>query len=135
MALPRRSAAGGITGLHRLLTEHGEALEADLAEHYGKRLRDLITGAMTWRELACYVKGLPQESRVAREMHGEVASWSTTDRILADVFDVLAVANWQRGGNKNAPRPQAYPRPKDKQALQALGRRLKKLKQNGAQGD
>ncbi|MEU1506427.1 hypothetical protein [Kitasatospora sp. NPDC005748] len=31
--------------------------------------------------------------------------------MLADLWDVLASANWQRGGDKNQPRPGPYPRP------------------------
>lgn len=89
---------------------------------------------MTWREAVSYVKGLPDSCRVAEAMHGQIVAWGVTDVILADIFDVLAQANWQRGGNKNAPRPNPYPRPRSKKALEALGNRLRLLKDRGTHG-
>jgi hypothetical protein len=89
---------------------------------------------MTWRELACYVKGLPDTCRVARSIAGDVAGWSSTERILADIFDVLAIANWQRMGDKNRSRPQPYPRPQDKRVRDAIGRGLKRLKKGVQDG-
>lgn len=69
-----------------------------------------------------------------RALLGDVAEWGQTDRLLADVFDAIAVGNWQRGGNKNAPRPKPYPRPRSKPDIEALGRRLKQLKAKGDVG-
>lgn len=37
--------------------------------------------------------------------------WELTDTLLAHIADLLAGANWQRAGNKNAPRPKPIPRP------------------------
>lgn len=124
--------AGGIAGLHGLLSEHGEAIEADLRHYYQRRLRDLATGEMTWREFRCYLNELPDECRLARSVAGEIAGWGPQERILADIYDVLADANWQRGGNKNQTRPKPYPRPVDKRAVEALGRRLRKLKRGSS---
>ena len=39
------------------------------------------------------------------------ATWTQTDFILADIFDVLAAANWQRGKKSTSPKPTPYPRP------------------------
>lgn len=33
--------------------------------------------------------------------------------MLADIFDVLTLANWQRGGAKAKHKPERYPRPGD----------------------
>lgn len=38
--------------------------------------------------------------------------WTQTEHLLAGIFDVLRVANWQRSGRR-ANRPQAVPRPGD----------------------
>jgi hypothetical protein len=43
-------------------------------------------------------------------MAGEGAEWGITDHLLANVVDVLAIANWQRGGGKGS-RPPRVPRP------------------------
>lgn len=76
---------------------------------------------------------LPHGSATARAIHGESADWGPAEMILANIFDALAVGNWQRGGNKDATRPKPYPRPVSKQATAALGRRLKRLKQKGGE--
>lgn len=44
-------------------------------------------------------------------VHGPPAIWTTADYMLAAVIDLLAGANWQRAGKKNAPRPKPVPRP------------------------
>lgn len=45
-------------------------------------------------------------------MH-EARDWSPTDYILANVYDALASANWQRAGDQHAERPRPLPRPGD----------------------
>ncbi|MFD7410616.1 hypothetical protein [Kitasatospora purpeofusca] len=74
------------------------------------RLADLATGRLTWMELAALVRGLPPTSRLRTALDGRPA-WSQTDYLLADIWDVLASANWQRGADKHTPRPGPYPRP------------------------
>ncbi|MFJ4799205.1 hypothetical protein [Kitasatospora purpeofusca] len=74
------------------------------------RLADLGTGRLTWTELVALVRGLPPTSRLRAALDGRPA-WGQTDYLLADIFDVLAGANWQRGGDKTTPRPKPYPRP------------------------
>lgn len=58
-------------------------------------------------------------SATCRAMHGE--RWELTDQLLATVVDVLQVANWQRQGKKNAPRPKRLKRPWEKNNSQNLG--------------
>jgi len=42
---------------------------------------------------------------------GEHATWDVKAHLLAGIFDVLAVANWQRGGDENAKKPERLARP------------------------
>lgn len=51
-----------------------------------------------------------------RSVHGPVADWNASDHLLAVVADLLAAANWQRGGDKKKPRPKPLPRPGDVKA-------------------
>jgi len=118
-----RCDAGGIAGLVRLLTEYGEAVEADLQRFYGVDLRDLWRpgGSLTWRRLRALVVSLPVESALSAALPDRDADddtpaprprWSHTDHLLADVFDAVTAGNWQRAGDPKAPRPQPYPRPR-----------------------
>jgi hypothetical protein len=51
------------------------------------------------------------ESALAREQEGDEShQWNLNEYLLAGIFDVLAAANWQRGGGKG-PRPKQIPRP------------------------
>jgi hypothetical protein len=45
-------------------------------------------------------------------MYGEAADWSTDTHLLANVVDLLAGANWQRGGGGSARRPKPLQRPR-----------------------
>lgn len=84
---------------------------------YGVRLRDLFVGPpedprLTMSELLDYVRGLPMDGAVGREVAGTSADWETTDYLLANVVDLLAAANWQRSGRKSGkPKPIKRPRP------------------------
>lgn len=37
--------------------------------------------------------------------------WGPGEHILAGIYDGIQGGNWQRGGNKNAPKPKPLPRP------------------------
>jgi hypothetical protein len=109
-----RRQRGGIAGLLRLVAEHGEAIEADLPAHYpGVRLKHLFTGELTWRELGVFLRGLPPASRLRTALNGGQPAWTGEQYILADIFDALAQANWQRGGDAKKRLPKSYPRPGD----------------------
>jgi hypothetical protein len=79
------------------------------------RLRDLFTGGLTWAELGIYIRGLPPTCRLRAALAEDGRqAWTATEHLLADIWDVLAAANWQRGnaGQKQpGPRPKGYPRP------------------------
>lgn len=114
------SDTGGIQGLVELLDEHGEAVEYDLIA-LGLRLRDLGTERLTWRDLFVIVRQSPRTTALNRERLGEAADWSLTEHLLAGVFDLLAGANWQRSGDKHAPRPKPIARPGSKSEGTSLG--------------
>ncbi len=102
MAEALRDGAGGILGLVRLLSEHGEALEADLRETYGVRLGDLFARdtcgrpLLTWRELCGYVRQLPPRARLRLAMGDTDGVWGLQEHLQALTIDELRVANWQR---------------------------------------
>lgn len=58
-------------------------------------------------------------SASSRAIHGE--HWGTTDQLLAVVIDLLNVGNWQRQGNKNAPKPKRFPRPWERTRSRRFG--------------
>ncbi len=66
---------------------------------------------LTWRELLGYIKRLPRDSAYGWERHGEAAAWTFDTHLLATIVDLLAGANWQRGGDNRKPRPTPLPRP------------------------
>lgn len=66
---------------------------------------------MTWRRLSVLIEHLPAQSATGRAMHGDDADWTLTDYLLAGSFDALQIANWQRAGDRKAPRPRPFPRP------------------------
>ena len=57
------------------------------------------------------VKQSPRDSAVHRSVGGEDHAWGLSEQLLAALFDVLAVANWQRGGDNNAKKPEPLKRP------------------------
>ncbi|MFF0777097.1 hypothetical protein [Streptomyces sp. NPDC003720] len=104
------------------MREHGEAVEADLRQHYGVRLRDLhLRDAhghrrMTWRELRCYIRQLPSDARTRIATGDEDSIWGLQEHLTAVVIDELRAANWQRANegaekSKLSPRPKPFPRP------------------------
>ena len=120
----KRQAAGKIIGLAVLLTEHGEAIEADLVAA-GWTLDD-VPARLPWRSFYAYVAHLPNDSALKRELNGENGEWSTllkTNAILADLYDLLsgfatAFAK-SRGGHPKAPKP--YKRPGAQSGQQHIG--------------
>ncbi len=88
MAAPFGDRVGGIRSLHRLLTEHGEAIEADLRRYYQRSLTDLATGAMSIRELIAYVRHMPPGSALQACTDGHM--WDINGFLLADLYGVWA---------------------------------------------
>ncbi|WAB09125.1 tail assembly chaperone [Arthrobacter phage Eesa] len=115
---------GGICSLAGLLEDHGEAIEYDLLV-MGRRLDDLGTELLTWRDLLVVVKQSGPSSALARALQPELAAWAN-GQVLADLLatavDLLAGANWQRQGKKSAPKPKRVKRPGVDNGEQKYGR-------------
>ena len=120
MAEGLRGHGGGILGLVDLLEEHREALDYDLLT-LGLDLNDVGSRHLDWRRLRAVVTYLPATSALGRSVHGDAASWSTTDYLLAAAADALAAGNWQRGGGKGR-RPKPIPRPGDEDSTKTSKR-------------
>lgn len=98
--------------LAAVLSKHGEALEFDLLRYCSLDLLDFYrrNGKLTLRRLGVCFRHLPADSATRHAM-GD--GWTTDAYLLANVIDALTIANWQRGGNKNAARPKPVLRPGD----------------------
>lgn len=60
------------------------------------------------------------------QIHGPQALWSASDYLLANIFDLLAGANWQRGGGKGR-KPQPFPRPKSAVEMRRVRRQMERM--------
>lgn len=75
----------------------------------GRRLDDLGTLALSWRDLLVITRNAPRGSALSRAVNG--ADWGPAEYLLALVVDVLQSGNWQRAGKPNAPKPKPLQRP------------------------
>lgn len=57
------------------------------------------------------VKQSPRDSAIYRSIIGPDHEWDLSTHIWAGIFDLLAAANWQRGGDENAKKPERLARP------------------------
>lgn len=95
-----------------LLREHAGALEADFQRYYQVDLGGLWRGEFTPRRAARLASNLPTGARVW--LSAEIdAAWTVGEHLAAQQVDLLAGANWQRGGKGDPPKP--FPRPGDEQ--------------------
>jgi hypothetical protein len=73
------------------------------------RLRDLVTGDLTHRELIAYIKHLPMEGAVGRVVLGDAAAWTPEMHRLTDIADLLSfghyIAATVAGGKAKRPKP------------------------------
>ena len=103
--------------LAKFCEEHDRALNYDLLTQTNYQLDD-VGGSLSWGAFRSFIYGLRTDSALARDL-GKATGWEdtlTTNKILADIFDMLQVinANIMRigGGKKTKIKP--YPRPWDK---------------------
>lgn len=72
---------------------------------------------MTFRRLLRVIlPNLPRSSAFKRALNPVGADWTPTTYVLADMYDVLQGANWQRqneGAKNPSKKPDPYPRPGD----------------------
>lgn len=101
---------GGIWGLLDGLELHGEAIEHDLVAH-GWTLDD-IPHRLNWRAFRSFIRHSSHRpgSALSQTMFPDV-DWDLEAHLLAGIFDLLAIANWQRGARKGTPQPKPLPRP------------------------
>jgi hypothetical protein len=114
---------GGILSLHRLLSEHGEAIEYELIA-VGARLRWLGSNRLTWNDVRAVVKHSPPGGALHRAIDPDGSGWTVDSYLLAALFDATNAANWQRAGDKSKARPEPLPRPGERPRKRAKGRNL-----------
>ena len=112
-----RSVIGGIISLAKFAEEHHGAITFDLLTKTNYQLDD-VGGALSWCALDSFIRNLNSDSALARDL-GKSTGWEntlTTNRILADIYDLLQVINGNlcalRNGKRKKIKP--YPRPTDK---------------------
>lgn len=112
MAGARWRFPGGIQGLLDLHDEHPETLDRDLIA-LGLRWRDVGSEALTWGDMLAIVRASPPGTGMYRVLSPGGAGWTTTDYVLADVFDAIAALRVTvvRSQGGKARRPKPYPRP------------------------
>lgn len=86
-----------------------EALEADLLAA-GFALAD-YPDRLSLRAIRNFLVWSRDGSAAYRQANGERAGWHHVEELLARILEVLMAANWQRAGDKTAPRPKPLPRP------------------------
>lgn len=113
-----RHLHGGIVGLLSIVMAHRIAVEGELIRR-GLRLGDVGSDRCTWSDLRAIVYTAEPGSYLAAVLG---VPWATTEYMLANVVDLLAAGNWQRGGDKSARKPRPMPRPgDDDRATQKFG--------------
>lgn len=114
-----RKVSGGIISLAKAALEHREALQYDLLTKTGHELND-VGSTLSWGAFDVFMHHVRPDSALARELDPELASWSEpmkTNKILADIFDMLAMINANLvaiGTRQPAKMPKPYPRPNQK---------------------
>lgn len=91
-------------------------MEADFRRFYGLDVRLLWVRRLTFRQVFNYVKQLPNDSALRREISGPIAQWSQTDHLLAGVIDEVRVLAWilkQVNSEDRIDFPDLVPRPGD----------------------
>jgi len=100
---------GGRIGLAALLTEHGEAIEADLQRWYGVELGDRYRGRLTDRRLLVLIRHLPRDSALMWDADPETAAWGLAEQLSAAQTDALNMLAWMYA-NRNQRHPTARPK-------------------------
>lgn len=96
------------------IEEHHKAFECDLLRT-GHELKD-VGRSLSWSALLSFVENLGADSYTARDLEPELYEWTTTlktNKILADIYDMLAMINSNIiavGSHKKARKPKLYPR-------------------------
>lgn len=113
--------------LAKFTEEHCEAITFDLLTRTNYQLDD-VGGPLSWGSLYSFIRNLDTDSALARDL-GKSTGWEdtlTTNKILADIFDMLQVINaniMRLGGGKNKKiKPYSRPWDKDKDKERKIGK-------------
>lgn len=103
---------GKILGLHRFLSEHGEAVEYDLLT-LGLDLRLLGTRALTWHRLDAVIQQAADDERSAlwRDLAGVDAEFPLSNRLLAQITNSVRLLVWQNTSDATSKQPKHTPKP------------------------
>lgn len=63
----------------------------------------------------------PATSALYRAVNPDDHAWGLTEQLLAAIFDVTQMGNWQRQGDNRAPRPKPLARPGVEPAEKKIG--------------
>lgn len=125
MAHTGGARAGKLTSLVELLSEHGEAIDADLQRDYGLSLNDWAAGRVSTRRLLSLIKHLTPEGTawsraLSKDATGKPVKhtpppdwWWTPERdLLATLIDLKRGEMWAMSDrNLRGPAPKPIPRP------------------------
>jgi hypothetical protein len=112
-----RDRPGGIIGLWTIILAYPVAVEGELIRQ-GLRLRQLGSGRFTWSDLRAVLYTVTPGSPLGVALG---LPWGGVEYMLANVVDLLAAANWQRGGDKRVKKPKPIKRPHEKDDKQTFG--------------
>lgn len=105
-----RDRPGGIIGLWVIILAYPVAVEGELIRQ-GLRLRQLGSDRFTWSDLRAVLYTVTPGSPLGVALG---LPWGGVEYMLANVVDLLAAANWQRGGDKRIKKPKPIKRPHEK---------------------
>lgn len=71
---------------------------------------------LSLRGIANFLHWARKGSAIHREAHGPKADWGNSEELSARTIEVLQWANWQRAGDKTAPKPRPLTRPGEEKA-------------------
>ncbi len=117
--------AGKLTGLVELLSEHGEAIDADLQREYGLSVNDWAAGRVSTRRMLGLIANLTPESTawsraLSKASEGKPVKptsppdwWWTPERdFFATVVDLMRLDMWRTSDrDRRGPPPKPIPRP------------------------
>lgn len=125
MAHAGGARVGKLTGLVELLSEHGQAIDADLQREYGLSLNDWAAGRVSTRRLLGLVANLtPEGTAYSRALSTSAQGkptkpkpppdwWWTPERdFFAGIIDLLRLDMWRTADRDHrGPPPPPIPRP------------------------
>lgn len=81
------------------------------------------------------IQWAPRDSALAKARFPDTWMWGFDQHLWALMVDILALGNWQRGGNAKAPKPPRIPRPGVDPNDQGDGVRRRKSKKTSTRAE